>query len=134
MADINRGTGNTYRMLLKAILVASDHSHYDVAIAVHSGDMAVHALHMVRAITAPLQDFVRVRWQNRLVQFNNGSDIQFYTPRAEFRGLRIHMVMVDEAWYSVRDFTDRDREWLRDLQASVQPYSIQAGLDPAPSA
>lgn len=143
MADINDGlppakpdqavtehrpTGATYKLLLKAILAATGHDNFDVAVVVPNHAVKMRCMQMVHSITLPLHDFVHVRYHSSggVIAFNNGSEIRFYVPEQEFRGQPINMLLVDESWYSLVS-QNSAHEWVRRLRQHEQPHGVRKG-------
>lgn len=134
MANIgDRGVGHTYRMLLKALIEATDHDQYDVAVVFHEPAALNDALEMLAALIRPLRGFGAVRFTQRLVVFGNQSEIRFYTPSLQPRGLRINSLYVDQSWYLASKTMEEER-WLKELRSLENKFGVQRGLDPKASA
>jgi hypothetical protein len=134
MVDIgDHGVGHTYRMLLKALIEATDNDQYDVAVVFHGSVELNYALQMLAALIRPLGGFGVVRFTQRLAVFGNHSEIRFYTPALYPRGLRIHSLHVDESWYYAQK-TEEEERWLKELRSIENKFGVQRGVDPKASA
>lgn len=124
----NKPKGQSYRLALRAVLEATGHDDYDVAIAVPNHAVAMQIMHLIRSITNPIADFAKMRWLNHIMVFNNQSEIRVHVAGVPFDGLRVNLLLVDESWY--RLVTDNyEHDWLKKLRQQEQPNSVQKPLD-----
>lgn len=125
-------TGSTYRMLLKAVVAASDHDRFAVAIVVPNQAVAMHCLEMMNPITAPLREFARIKFTHREVGFANGSLIRFWCPEQDYRGFEINMLLVDNSWHFHTNSVWET--WLKRMRDLENRNQVRKGLDPQASA
>lgn len=115
-----RPTGATYKMLLKAVLEAIDHDSFDVAVVVPNHGVAMYCLEMLKPVVTPLRDFVRIRFTQQIVMFNNHSEIRFYIPEREYRGMHVSLLCIDESYYRLAPTGEEGARWLRWLKGLRQ--------------
>lgn len=123
----HRPTGATYKMLLKAVLEAIDHDSFDVAVVVPNRAVMMQCIQMLTPITAPLRDFVQIKYSNQLALFNNGSAITFRVPEQQIM-IKINLLMVDESWYHnpcAQD--DRSLKWIKGLRQIENQFGSNRG-------
>lgn len=128
-----RRTGRTYRMLLKALIAATDNASYSIAIAVPNHAVALNCMEMLGAMTRPLQGFAKLQFTQETVTFDNGSAIHFYMPEQPILGEIINWLGIDESFYSLAT-GERSYRWLKELQGIENRYKVQGRVDPAGSA
>lgn len=123
-ATESKPKGQSYRTALRAVLVATGHDNYDVAIAVPNHAVAIRMMHLIRAITNPIMDFAKARWTNHIMVFGNGSEIRIHIAGVPFEGLRVNLLLIDESWYRLV-IDNYEHEWLKRLRQQEQPHSVQ---------
>lgn len=75
-----RRAGNTYRMLLKAVFLASEGKDRKIYLLFNGRPAILNALHALRAIVAPTDGFATIKHTNSTAVFGNGSRIYLWEP------------------------------------------------------
>lgn len=73
--------GNTIRMLLRVIELASAGPNRQIMALFGNDPMVREALNMTRAICAPMQQFAVLSYTKQQIRFGNGSSIKFWNPK-----------------------------------------------------
>lgn len=126
-----RGTGQTYKLLLKAVLAATDHDNFLAVLVAPNHAIVLNALEQLATITRPLGGFAQVSFVRHRATFINGSGIQFLVPAENFIGLRPNLVLVDESWYRLNP-NPLAAKWLDELRNLENRYGVQTGVDSKP--
>lgn len=110
----DRGVGQTYRLMLRAVMFCSERPNFHCLIIFGSRPALNHALEQARMIITPLQGFALVSHSFNTVSFHNGSEVRLVVPDniERLRGYRINDFALDN---SFRKMDAEIADWLRTI-------------------
>lgn len=109
----DRAAGNTYRMLLKALELATSGPNRNIFLLFGTGPALNHAMQQISPMTHPLQSFSMVHFSRNYVSFKNGSRITFYVGGSDLSrlaGMKIWDYAID---LSLDRLDPEIADWLR---------------------